>query len=370
MSRKLTYEEVYKRFEENGYTLLEKDYKSNTTRMECIDSDGYKYSICNNLLQNGRTSDKFGVLNPYTVYNINNYLKINSNGSKFVGDKYEGSKSVIRITCESCGKEIEMTWANIFKRSNFLCVDCRENPKKNKFDFIKKEFSKYGYNVISKEYISNDTKLQCVDSDGYFLQLSYSNLPYKKPNKFSLVHNGENYIYNINNYFKINSINCIALEISNFKDDKINAKCECGNIFETSWSSIKDGKIRCSYCSKTMSNMEHKVRMWLDSNNIEYIFQKKFDDCKAIRCLPFDFYLPKYNYCIEVDGNQHYFPSIFSKEQEKTAVIDFERRKEYDKIKTDYCINKDIGLLRISYNDIRRRNKNYIEILSNKFIND
>lgn len=368
MSRKLCYDEVYQKFKENGYTLLEKEYKNNTTRMECIDKDGYKYSICNNLLQNKRTSDKFGVLNPYTIYNINNYLKINSNGSKFIGETYEGSRSVVKITCEICGKEIEMTWANLIKRTDFSCKNCKENPKKNTFEFIKKEFSKYGYKLISDEYIANDIKLKCMDADGYILQLAYSNLTNKKPNKFSLFYNRENIIFNINNYFKLNKINCVALNISNVRENKIKLMCECGNTFETNWSSIKNGQIRCSYCSHIMSNMEYKVRTWLDENNIEYVFQKKFEDCKVLRCLPFDFYLPKYNYCIEVDGSQHYKPSIFSKTQ--NADIEFEKRKKYDIIKTDYCLNNNINLLRISYNDIRRKNKNYIEILSNKFIND
>ena len=36
--------------------------------------------------------------------------------------------------------------------------------------------------------------------------------------------------------------------------------------------------------------------------------QKRFKDCKDKRQLPFDFYLPSYNVCIEYQGEQHYRP--------------------------------------------------------------
>ena len=96
-----------------------------------------------------------------------------------------------------------------------------------------------------------------------------------------------------------------------------------------------------------------------------YVFQKKFDDCKDQRRLPFDFYLPEFNCCIEVDGQQHFEPSKFSNESDEYK--DFIIRKKHDKIKTDYCLSHGIDLLRIDYNDIRRKNNNYKTILLNKF---
>lgn len=47
-----------------------------------------------------------------------------------------------------------------------------------------------------------------------------------------------------------------------------------------------------------------------------------------------------------------------------------QERKSHDEIKTKYCKNNNIDLLRISFNDIRRKNNNYKEILSNKFIKE
>jgi len=54
-----------------------------------------------------------------------------------------------------------------------------------------------------------------------------------------------------------------------------------------------------------------RIRNILKDNNIEYISQKKFDNCKYFRPLPFDFYLPNYNICIEFNGIQHHEPISF-----------------------------------------------------------
>ena len=60
--------------------------------------------------------------------------------------------------------------------------------------------------------------------------------------------------------------------------------------------------------------------------------------------LPFDFYLPKYNSCIEFDGIQHYEPVEHFGGQES-----YDYTVKHDKIKNEYCKNNGILLLRIPY---------------------
>ena len=60
--------------------------------------------------------------------------------------------------------------------------------------------------------------------------------------------------------------------------------------------------------------------------------------------LPFDFYLPDYNLCIEYDGKQHYEPvNLFG------GMDGFIKRQKNDNIKNQYCLLHDIGLVRIPY---------------------
>ena len=73
----------------------------------------------------------------------------------------------------------------------------------------------------------------------------------------------------------------------------------------------------------------------------------KFDDCRNKNPLPFDFYLPNYNICIEFDGRQHYLP-IFYFGGEK--MLNY--TKNNDNIKNEYCLNNNIKLVRIPYYEI------------------
>ena len=101
----------------------------------------------------------------------------------------------------------------------------------------------------------------------------------------------------------------------------------------------------CPKCNKSNeSKGEREIRLWLDGQHIIYETQKSFKDCRDIRPLPFDFYLPRYNKIIEYDGEQH-FKSVEYFGGDKA----FECRIKHDNIKNEYCKNNDISLLRIPY---------------------
>lgn len=114
-----------------------------------------------------------------------------------------------------------------------------------------------------------------------------------------------------------------------------------GNEWYITPSNILSG-YGCPQCNQ--SKGEKMIRLWLDENNINYIPQYKFDDCRDIRPLPFDFYLPDYNKCVEYDGMQHFKPVDFFGGQEY-----FEYTVKHDNIKNKYCENNGIYLLRIPY---------------------
>jgi very-short-patch-repair endonuclease len=59
--------------------------------------------------------------------------------------------------------------------------------------------------------------------------------------------------------------------------------------------------------------------------------------------MPFDFYIPHLNMCIEYDGEQHYLP-IYGNKCLKYV-------KSNDLIKTNFCKSNGIKLLRIPYWD-------------------
>lgn len=123
-------------------------------------------------------------------------------------------------------------------------------------------------------------------------------------------------------------------------NEKLIIQCPKEHIFEMTYAKFYTGQ-RCPYCN--MSSGEQEIARILDKYNIEYKIQYRFEDCRNILPLPFDFYLSQYNVCIEFDGKQHYEGRRDDTEE------DIENRKERDKIKTQYCQNNNIKLIRIPY---------------------
>lgn len=164
----------------------------------------------------------------------------------------------------------------------------------------------------------------------------------------------------INNNVLLNKNEYIGNNITNLK-----IKCGCcnENIFITSLANYLSGKITCSSCSKKKSRQERKIEEFLVNNNIIFEEEKRFDDCRDKRPLPFDFYLPDRNTCIEYDGEGHYLERFYEFKS-NNPNINLEITKYHDNIKNEYCKKKKIKLIRIPYWE----KNNITEILNKKLI--
>lgn len=100
---------------------------------------------------------------------------------------------------------------------------------------------------------------------------------------------------------------------------------------------------KCPICKA--SNGETRIRVVLENKNIEFIQEKMFEDCRYVKKLRFDFYLPKHNMCIEYDGIYHF------KVTDKTTQEDLDFQKLKDKIKDNYCFVNKIKMIRIHFSD-------------------
>lgn len=113
----------------------------------------------------------------------------------------------------------------------------------------------------------------------------------------------------------------------------------------------------CPKCRE--SKGEKYVNELLINNNIEFEPQYTFKDCSSMSkrgfCteLPFDFYLPEYNACIEYDGKGHFEP-VF-------GIKSFESTQRTDKLKTDYCKENGIKLIRVPYTMNLKKVEDYIK---------
>ena len=125
---------------------------------------------------------------------------------------------------------------------------------------------------------------------------------------------------------------------------KIKIKCKrCGRFFYQVANTHLNSK-GCPYCC--MSHGERETEKYLKEHNLLFEREKKFSDCVSKKgiSLRFDFYLPKYNICIEYDGIQHFKPQEFFDGEDGLKKI-----QENDTKQNKYCEEKNIKIIRIKY---------------------
>lgn len=129
----------------------------------------------------------------------------------------------------------------------------------------------------------------------------------------------------------------------------------CGNEWSTTAFIVYGGKTACPKCAS--SKGEKAIERFLIDHNIPYIYQKEFEDCKCTYNLPFDFYIPSKNICIEYDGEFHFGPiKRASSMTDADAQMAYENLVKRDEIKTNYCIKNNIKLIRIPYTELKNIN--------------
>lgn len=242
--------------------------------------------------------------------------------------------------------------------------------KKAKESFIEKAKKKHGdlYNYNKVLYINSDIPVEifCKKCQKYFLQspnnhltgmgcpycqnIRISEKQYKSLEKF--IEEAVNIHGNRYDYSKVNYLGSRkpCLIICN------NCKHE---FLQTPMKHICS-RHGCPYCNQ--SKGELRIQNWLDKHLIVYKAQFRFKECKDKRSLPFDFYLPTYNICIEFQGKQHYDQNYYK--WRNNSFKNFKTQQKHDQMKRDFCKNKGIKLLEIKYNEeVENKLENFFSFL-------
>lgn len=284
--------------------------------------------------------------------------------------EYKNTHSKIGVMCEN-GHKSEQLVKNLSKGHGCnICGNKRASDKqRRKIDDVIEDFNKihsnrYDYSKFNYHRNRIPSTIMCSEHGG-FEQDATSHLKGSGCPKCS----GNRRFTNDEFIEKSKSIHSIPynydlVEYENMHK-KVKISCPLHGIFEQSPNSHTMGK-GCPKCGQSVGEM--MIEKFLQKNNINYISQKRFRDCRFINELLFDFFLPDYNTCIEFNGIQHYYPiAIFGGD----TTLELNRKR--DKIKYDYCFNNNINLIIIKQ-DKKHINKKdvieQIESISNKLIKE
>lgn len=124
-------------------------------------------------------------------------------------------------------------------------------------------------------------------------------------------------------------------------------ECDCGGKAVVYGGHLKSGHTQSCGCLN--SKGEEKIISILTQHNIPFMQQYTFDKCRGINggLLRFDFAIFNENglsHLIEYDGWQHQYKTDSKWDRDNR----FEERKQHDKIKTDFCQENSIPLIRIT----------------------
>lgn len=301
------------------------------------------------------------------INKIFSFVESKGYGTKILSDINQFNKisenTLIKFKC-ICGNIFEKKYSQIRDQAYILCQNCvlekRVAKRKKNFNEIKQFFNNKNYKILSNQnYLNNYTKIEVEDNEGYRGFLSYRQIR-KGDNivKFSEKTNKKYFLYNIKLYEKKNNYSSSVLNVLYDKDNKsrtvISVKCKCGKIYETTYIYYltKDG--RCADCVNSLSSYEKELKNFLLDNDINFISEYSFNNCRDKNPLLFDFYLPDYNILIEIDGEGHYYPCHFNRINRENAIRTFNLTKYHDLLKNIYCMETGIFLLRIPYWRIKK----------------
>ena len=337
MAQKHNYEYIKKTIESNGYILITDEYINNLQKLKMICPEGHECELSFGKFISGRRCQIC------SKKNKNDSLKLpfkeieknfNKEGYELISREYIKANQKLQYKCPN-GHIHEMSY-NSFQQGH-RCPTCQKSIK-YEYDFIKEYFEQHGFRLLSDSYEKAHGKLLCECKNGHKHFTTWVNFR-KRP----ICLECEGKIVNAKIIKEKVEKEGYFLKTDNYINNrqKLEFKCPKNHTFFMSWHDFNGG-CRCPHCK--VSKGEDEIRRILNFWNIEFVSQKRFENCRDSLELPFDFYIPSLNACIEYDGEQHYKPiEVFGGE------IGYAKTKRHDEIKTHFCKDNNINLIRIPY---------------------
>lgn len=295
LPKKLTYEEVKQWVDENTECeLLSTDYVNCDSKLtfrcycgEIFARSLYHFKNRGQVTCRSCSNKKLSYLNRMSFPEVCSRAKQVGAPCVDTAENYINQRSILKFSCKRCSAEFKRTVSAVINGSQVNCASCA---------------------CIA----SNENSSTTLNT---FL------------GRLSNIHEG-----------RISLLSCYGgiTKKAFFRCNK------CKHVFEKMAGLLVNQKTGCPYC--VFSKGEILIENYLQDAEITHYAQKRFADCRNISTLPFDFYLPDHNICIEYDGIQHFEPIDYFGGQES-----FERQQQNDRIKDQYCSSNGIKLIRIPY---------------------
>ena len=313
-----------------------------------------------------KCADELNTKKKFKIFDFDNFIKeanvIHENKYDYSNINYINRKEKINIICKEHGNFTQLIDAHIKQKQGCpICGKIKQSIKRTKTleKFIEdsNQLHENKYDYSKSKYINDNSKIIIICKEhGEFEQEVSNHLQGKGCNKCA---------DSIRSLKKSKSIDKFILDAKNIHGDKyeynnviyknstshvlITCKTHCD--FKITPSNLLRGK-GCPLC---VNKGETKVFEKLITlyPNIKYNY--KFDWCKNIKCLPFDFVILECKIIIELDGCQH-FKQISNWETPDKQFTN-------DKYKEKCANENDFSLIRLLQKDVFFDNYDWLKEL-------
>lgn len=298
-----------------------------------FDKNNYKYFRNISDIRRNINSNPFDTRNPYTIENIHTYIKNQHISCELISKEYLGAFGLLEFKC-LCGEPFLTTFSD-FRKGKHTCNHCSWSHinQENREEYIPSKktindvFNKKGFSIIDGEYQNRFSKFTAINYNGYKIYTSYRNIRSCNPYFFSA--NNPYTIENIKNFIRINYNDEYSIISDVYENNEKHLQFKhnlCGLIFPCSWNNFKSG-CGCPACSRLQTESTHASvlkQVFLHEFSDTIVEEKSCINPNTNRILPTDIVNHRLKIAIEIQSAYH----------------DVESKKNTDKIKKDFWINK------------------------------
>ena len=258
-------------------------------------------------------------------------------GYELLTKVYEGSKQKLDYICSSPEKHRHsVSWANWNSSQKVRCPYCVGTGKPT-IEHIREDFAKKGYTLLTKTYENNRQKLEYICKRGHRHHVDWRQCNSKRKPKCPYCYgNAKLNIEFIRAEFAKEGY-ILLTKIYKNAHQKLKYICPKGHHHSITWNKWNSKrKQRCPFCNKSgKSKWEKTVKNFLGELNINYVPNDRTQlvNPNTGRLLELDIWIPNLNKAIECNGLYWHSRKQVSKN---------------DRIKQQLCKDQNIDLLVIT----------------------
>jgi len=337
--------------------------KYDYSKVEYKNTDSKVYIICkkhgsffqspyNHLSGNG-CSKCSGMYSPTTLEFISKAKAIEVHGDKYDYSlvKYTNASSKVKIICPEHGEFSQVANSHLSGHGCLICSGEQSSKRQvsTKSEFLIKAIKVHGekFDYSKVEYITAKSKVEIICKEhGSFWQTVDNHLK----GRGCLICSGKQTSTTLDFIEKAKKVHEDNYDYSKVSYLNAKSKVEICCLEHGSFFQVPNSHLHGKGCPKCKSSRgEQEIRNHLQNINATFVEQYRIKECRNKLPLPFDFAVfenEKLSYLIEFDGIQHFLPVNYFGGVERLYGT-----QKNDSIKTKYCIDNNIKLVRIKYNE-------------------